>query len=167
APGVKALTRFFTALEGIPGVRGNFPVNDPNRTVGAAYVQRIILSEEIVERVPNTVIAEAIRAEGARCSPGGYPCHHLSPFWNECDVYGDGKPSRIAFSKRDVRQGPGDCPVAEKINTRLLSVPRMIQYDEEYVDQLATAYRKALTNLDQLEGRTASESITQTRTIVS
>lgn len=167
APGVKAMTRFFSALDGIPGVKFNFPLNDPNRTVGASYVQRIILGDEIIERVPNTVIAEAIRAEGARCGAGGYFCHHLHPFWNECDVYGDGKPTRIAFAKRDVRQGPGDCPNAEKINSRLLSVPRMIQYDEEYIDQIAAAYRKVLTNLDQLEGRTSKESTTQVRTLVT
>lgn len=163
-PGVKAMQRFFSALVDIPGVGCNFPVHDPDVTVGASYWQMLILADEIVRRVPNTVIAAAIRAEGAHAAAGGYFCHHLAPFWNECDVYGDGKPTRLAFAARDVRQGAGDCPNAERITTRLVQVPRMIVYDEATIDQLIGAYRKVLTNLDQLEGLTSADSITRWKT---
>lgn len=162
-PGVQAMERFFSQVCTVPGVRGNFPLNDPDRTTGASYWQMLILDDEVVNRVPNAVIAEAIRAEGASASAGGYYCHHLHPFWNECDVYGDGKPTRIAFS-RDVRQGPGDCPVAESIVKHLIQVPRMTQYNEEYLDQLAAAYVKVLSNLDQLEGLTSDEALERSRT---
>jgi perosamine synthetase len=165
APGVKAMERFFSQVCTVPGVDCNYPLNDPNVTVGASYFQMVILSEEIVSRVPVAVIAQAIRAEGGKANPGGYFCHHLHPFWNECDVYGDGQPTRIAFSDRDVRQGPGDCPVAEKIVTRLLQVPRMIQYDEEYIDQLAASYVKVLSNLDQLEGMTSDQALERSTTL--
>jgi perosamine synthetase len=164
APGVKAMERFFSQVCAVPGVDCDYPLHDPDVTVGASYWQMIILSEEIAARVPVAVIAEAINAEGAPAGPGGYYCHHLHPFWNECDVYGDGKPTRIAFS-RDVRQGPGDCPVAEKIVTRLIHIPRMIKYDEEYIDQIAAAYIKVLTNLDQLEGLTSDRQLERSRTL--
>jgi perosamine synthetase len=164
-PGVRAMERFFPPVVSIPGVSSNYPLDDPDVKVGASYTQRIILDQSIVEQVPNNVIAEAISAEGARCGPGGYYCHHLQPFWNECDVYGDGKPTRIAFSDRDVRQGPGDCPNAESISKRLIRVPRMIQYDEQYVDQLAEAYHKVLTNLDQLEDLTSDEDVEREMTL--
>ncbi|MEI6502553.1 MAG: DegT/DnrJ/EryC1/StrS family aminotransferase [Armatimonadota bacterium] len=163
APGVKAMERFFSQVCAVPGVNGNFPLGDPDRTTGASYWQMLILDEEITSRVPNAVLAEAIRAEGAPASAGGYFCHHLHPFWNECDVYGDGKPTRIAFS-RDVRQGPGDCPVAESIVQHLIQVPRMTQYDEAYLDQIAAAYVKVLSNLDQLEGLTSEQALERSRT---
>jgi len=64
-----------------------------------------------------------------------------------------------------VRQGPGDCPVAEQIVTRLIHVPRMIQYDEAYLDELAAAYVKVLTNLDQLEGMTSDQKLERATTL--
>lgn len=165
APGVKAMERFFSQVCKVPGVGCNYPLNDPNVTTGASYWQMLILGDEIVGRVPNSIIASAIRAEGAQAAAGGYFCHHLHPFWNECDVYGDGKPTRIAFSDRDVRQGVGDCPNAEKIVQHLIQVPRMIQYDEKYLDELAAAYVKVFTNLDQLEGMTSDDVLERSRTL--
>lgn len=164
-PGIKAIERFFRQISDIPGVRFNFPLDNPDVTVGASYVHRLILGDEIISRVPVTVIGEALRAEGVGgVVSGGYPCYHLHPFWNECDVYGDGKPTRIAFSSRDLRQGPGDCPNAENIVGRLVGVPRMIVYNEELVDRLAEAYRKVLSNIDQLEGMESQESLIRWRT---
>jgi len=163
-PGFEACQRLFSQLDDLPGVKHNWPLNDPDRSVATSYAQRLILQDEIIDRVPNTVIAQAICAEGVSCGAGGFFCHHLHPFWNECDVYGDGKPTRIAFS-RDVRQGPGDCPMAEQIVTRLIHVPRMVKYDEPYLDQLAAAYFKVLTNLDQLEGMTSDQVLERSTTL--
>jgi perosamine synthetase len=165
APGVKAMERFFSQVCTVPGVGCNYPLEDPDVTVGASYWQMLILADEIISRVPNGVIAQAIRAEGGRAGAGGYFCHHLHPYWNECDVYGDGKPTRIAFSDRDVRQGVGDCPHAEKIINYLVQVPRMIRYDEPYIDQLAAAYVKVLANLDQLEGMSSEEALERANTL--
>lgn len=164
APGVRNMERFFGQVCSVPGVGCNYALHDPDVTTGASYWQMLILDDEIVQRVPNSVLAQAIRAEGAPASAGGYFCHHLHPFWNECDVYGDGRPTRIAFS-RDVRQGVGDCPNAERIVKHLIQVPRMIQPDDEYVDQLAAAYVKVFTNLDQLEGMTSDEVLERVRTL--
>jgi len=90
-----------------------------------------------------------------------------------CAMYGLGigrgdeviTPTRLAFSDRDVRQGPEDCPVAEKIVTRLIHIPRMIKYDEECLDQLAAAYVEVLTNLDQLEGTTSDQVLERATTL--
>ena len=40
----------------------------------------------------------------------------------------------------------------------------MTRYDEAYVDQLVAAYRKVLTNLDELEGLTSDAGTTWRRT---
>jgi len=162
--GCLALDRLVDQLSDIPGVSANWPIDDPDRQSNASYAQRIILGDEIIDRVPNTVIAEAVSAEGVNCAAGGSFCHHLHPFWNEADIYRDGKPTRLFFADRDVRTGPGDCPVAEKVNERLLTIPRMTRYDEAYVDQVAEAYRKVLTNLDELEGLTSDAATEWRRT---
>lgn len=165
APGVKAMERFFSQVCEVPGVNCNYPLDDPNVTVGASYYQMLILDDEIISRAPVAVIAQALQAEGAPGYAGGYFCHHLHTFWNDCDVYNDGKPTRIACSDRDVRQGPGDCPNAEKIVNHLIRVPRMIKYDEEYLDQLAAAYVKVFTNLDELEGMTSEQALERATTL--
>jgi dTDP-4-amino-4,6-dideoxygalactose transaminase len=164
-PGLNACNRLFSQLEGLPGVRHNWPLNDPDRSVATSYAQRIILDDEIIDRVPNTVIAEAVRAEGVGCSAGGFYCHHLHPYWNELDLYHDGMPTRQFFAERDVTQGPGDCPVAERINDRLLSVPRMPSFEPEWVDQVAAAYRKVFASLDELEGMSSSDVTDRSRTL--
>jgi len=164
APGCRMLDRLVAQLQDIPGVATNWPLNDPDYVSNASYAQRLILGDESIDRVPNTVIAQALAAEGVNCGAGGSYCHHLHPFWNKCDLYHDGQPTRLFFADRDVRTGAGDCPVAERINQRLVSIPRMTRYDEAYVDQLAEAYRKVLTNLEQLEGMTSDANVTWGRT---
>lgn len=164
-PGFEACQRLFRQLDGLPGVNHNWPLDDPDRSVATSYAQRLILDPELVEQVPAPIIASAIRAEGVPCAAGGFECHHLHPYWNSLDLYRDGQPTRRYFATRDVTQGPGDCPVAESINDHLLSVPRMVGFDPDYVDELAQAYLKVFTNLDQLEGMTTSESTTRLRTL--
>jgi dTDP-4-amino-4,6-dideoxygalactose transaminase len=164
-PGYEACQRLFSQLNDLPGVKHNWPLNNPDYEVATSYAQRLILQDEIIDRVPNTVIAQALCAEGVSSSAGGFYCHHLHPFWNELDLYHDGQPTRQYFAGRDVTQGPGDCPVAEKINDRLLSVPRMPAFDPQWVDQVAEAFHKVFANLQQLEGLTSSDSTTRSRTL--
>jgi len=163
-PGFEACQRLFSQLGDLPGVKHNWPLNDPDRTPATSYAQCLILQDEIIARVPSTVIAKALCAEGVSTGAGGFYCHHLHPFWNELDLYHDGRPTRQYFAERDVTQGPGDCPVAERINDRLLSVPRMPAFDPAWVDQMAEAYRKVFTSLDQLEGMEGEGGTTRSRT---
>jgi perosamine synthetase len=164
-PGFEACQRLFSQISDLPGVRHNWPLNDPDHLVATSYSQRLILGDEIIDRVPASVIAKAICAEGVSCGAGGFFCHHLHPFWNELDLYHDGQPTRQYFAERDVTQGPGDCPVAEKINDRLLSVPRMPAFESKWVDQVAEAYRKVFENLDQLERIEGEGGTTRSRTL--
>ena len=48
----------------------------------------------------------------------------------------------IAFTDRDVRQGPGTLPVAESIREICLGVPWFKHDDPERIAQYAAAYRK-------------------------
>ena len=61
--------------------------------------------------------------------------------------------------------GAGRIPVAERIVERLVMLPRMVRYDEAYVDELAGAFVKVLTNLDQLAGRTSDRKLERATTL--
>jgi len=150
AEGVSASERFYNKLRDIPGVKPHWPFDDERCAVGSSYCERIILGDEIISKVPAKRICEAISAEGSPTSAGTYYCHHLHPLWNELDVYGDGKPTSIAFASRDTRLGPGSLPIAENINDRLISAPRFSVNMPKIVDQHAEAFRKVLSNLDQI-----------------
>ena len=70
--------------------------------------------------------------------------------FNTADIYGDGKPTRIAFSDRDLRQDPGSLPNAEsKIST--IVIPWFKHDWPEAIEAYGGAYRKVLTQADKLK----------------
>ncbi len=78
---------------------------------------------------------------------------HLHPVFTECDIYGHGKPTRIANSSRDLRQYKGDLPVSEAVGARTYHIPWFKHYRPQIIDQYANAFRKAAENYkDLLEG---------------
>ena len=75
---------------------------------------------------------------------------HLHPVLNDCDIYGHGKPTRIANSERDLRQPPGSLPLSEKTGAMCFRVQHFKEYDKEAIEQAAAAFRKVAQNADQL-----------------
>jgi hypothetical protein len=47
---------------------------------------------------------------------------HLHSLFNSADVYGDGKPTPLAHTRRDVHQPEGSLPVSERIGARTYSI---------------------------------------------
>jgi dTDP-4-amino-4,6-dideoxygalactose transaminase len=97
-----------------------------------------------------TRFSDAVSAEGAVCGAGINRPLHLHPLFNEADVYGAGKPTRIAHSDRDLRQPKGSLPVTEEVSARLLRIPWFKQFRPEFIEQQATAYRKVAENYKEL-----------------
>ena len=95
---------------------------------------------------------EAVRAEGAPCSPGCNLALHLHPVFNTIDIYHQGKPTRIANSPRgvDVRQPPGSLPVSEGIQERVFNIPWFKHYRPEMIKEYAYAFRKVAENYKEL-----------------
>ena len=62
--------------------------------------------------------------------------------FNTADIYGDGKPTRIAFSDRDLRQGPGSLPNAEAARGRVFGIPSFKHDWPEIIELYAAAFRK-------------------------
>lgn len=147
----RAMNYFWDLLEGVPGLRAHRPAADSGSTMGGWYAAHGHYVPEELGGLPVAKYAEALRAEGfAGVSTGANMALHLHPLLNDCDVYGHGKPTRIAHSQRDVRQGPGSLPVTEGIQGRLIGIPNFKHFDPKIIEEFAAAYRKVSENYREL-----------------
>ena len=147
----RAMCRFWQALEGTPGLVPHRPAKDSGSTMAGWYAAHALYEPEALGGLSASRFSEAVRAEGA---PMAYPgCNrplHLHPLFNECDVYGHGKPTRIAHADRDLRQGPGSLPVTERMATRMVWIPWFKHCRPGLIDEYAAAYRKAALGFREL-----------------
>lgn len=93
---------------------------------------------------------EAVNAEGTPTRPGANLLMHLHPMLNEADIYGHGKPTRIAHSDRDVRQPKGSLPVTETMPERVYSIPWFKHYRPRIIEEHAEAFRKVAEHAGEL-----------------
>jgi dTDP-4-amino-4,6-dideoxygalactose transaminase len=146
----KALNAFWDRLEGVPGIRAHRVPQDSGSTMAGWYTPRGLYRPEELSGLSVTRFAEAVRAEGSFCAPGVNRPLHLHPLFNTCDVYGHGKPTRLAHTDRDVRQPPGRLPVSEKIGTLTYTIPWFKRYRPEVIAEHAAAYRKVAESYEAL-----------------
>ena len=118
--------------------------------MGGWYSPRGFYAAEEVSGLPIERFREAVVAEGVSgAGPPNFPLH-LHPVLNTCDVYGHGKPTRLAHVDRDVRQGPGTLPVSEAIAGRCYGIPYFKRFHKERIEEYARAYRKVVLNAKEL-----------------
>lgn len=146
----KAMNYFWDLLEGVPGIRAHRPSMDSGSTMGGWYAAHGLYRPEELEGLSVARFAEAVRAEGYECTPGCNKPLHLHLLFHTCDVYGHGKPTRIACAARDVRQGKGALPVSEAIPRLTYSVPWFKQYRPDIIRQFAEAFKKVALNYREL-----------------
>jgi hypothetical protein len=75
---------------------------------------------------------------------------HLHPVLNDADVYGEGKPTRIANADGDVRESEGSLPTCEDMQKRLYSIPWFKHYRPEIIKEYAEAFRKVVAQAGEL-----------------
>ncbi len=147
----KAMNYFWDLLEGVPGIRAHrTDPKDPSTTMGGWYSAHGLYAPEELGGLSVTRFAEAVRAEGCSCTPGANKPLHLHALFNTADIYGDHRPTRIAFSDRDIRQPEGSLPVSEKIMSRTYSVPWFKKFYPEVIEMYAGAFRKVAENYKAL-----------------
>lgn len=146
----RAMNCFWDLLEGVPGLRAHRPAAESGSTMGGWYAARGLYRPEELGGLPLRRFAEAVRAEGAPCSAGANTPLHLHPVFNDVDVYGHGKPTRLAHACRDVRQGPGSLPVSEAVPERCFGIPWFKHCRRDDIQEYAAAYRKVAENADQV-----------------
>lgn len=140
----KAMNYFWDRLEGTPGLIAHRPAKGSGSTMGGWYAAHGILDPDALGGLSASRYCEALRAEGVEsAAPGCNRPLHLHALFNDCDVYGHGKPTRIANGCRDVRQPPGSLPVTERMITRIYWIPWFKHFRPEIIDQYVEAYRKA------------------------
>ncbi len=148
---LKAMNYFWDLLEDVPGVVAHRPPKDSGSTMGGWYAAHGIYHAEELGGLSLAKFAEAVRAEGATCSPGANFALHLHPLLNEADIYGHGKPTRIANSDRDLRQPKGSLPVTEAMQERCYSIPWFKHYRPKIIEEHALAYQKAAAHAEELK----------------
>ena len=145
-----AMNYFWDELEGLPGIRAHRPPEDSGSTMAGWYASTGLYVPEELGGLSVSKFREAVSAEGSRCGRGCNNPLHLHHVLNEADLYGDGKPTRIAFADRDLRQPAGSLPVTEALPERCYSVPWFKHDRRDEIDQYITAYRKVIEQADQL-----------------
>ncbi|MDA0748111.1 MAG: DegT/DnrJ/EryC1/StrS family aminotransferase [bacterium] len=148
-----AMNFFWDQLEGAPGLRAGRPSKDSGSTMGGWYGTRGIYVPEELGNLPLEKFCEAVRAEGVSIGAGGRTLH-LHPVMNEADVYGHGKPTRLAHTSHDVRQPEGSLPVTEKMASRRFTTPWFKHNRPEIIKQYAEAFRKIVTQAGELTDKT-------------
>lgn len=146
----RAMNYFWDQLEDVPGIHAHRPPKDSGSTMGGWYAAHGIYHGEEIGGLPIETFVEAICAEGVGIRAGANLLMHLHPVLNELDVYGHGKPTRLANATRDVLQPAGSLPRTETIPTTCFSIPWFKHYRPELIDEYADAFRKVCTRAGEL-----------------
>ncbi|MCE5257897.1 MAG: DegT/DnrJ/EryC1/StrS family aminotransferase [Chloroflexi bacterium] len=144
-----ALKRFWGYLAETPGLRVHMPPLESGSTMGAWYMPIAHYAPEHLGGLPAQRFIEAVNAEGGRTGPALNFQLHLHPVFNQADIYHDGKPTRLAFTERDLRQGIGELPVTERVAELVAGVP-YFRRDMPEIELFAAAFHKVASQADKL-----------------
>ncbi|MBR6525343.1 MAG: aminotransferase class I/II-fold pyridoxal phosphate-dependent enzyme [Clostridia bacterium] len=145
----KAMNYFWDLIEDLPGIRPIRVDESTGSHMGGWYEPHGAYHPEELGGLSVNRFAEAIRAQGfANCWDGGNFCLHTHPFFKNFDFYNLGKPSRIAFNDRDVRED--DIYLKPSESRWCFSVPWLKKFDKEWIEAYANVYRTVIENHEQL-----------------
>lgn len=146
----KAMNYFWDLLEGVPGLQAHRVDESTGSDMAGWYAARGIYKPEELGGLSVTRFCEAVRAEGVAIASGCNLPLHTHAVYNTADIYNDGKPTRIAFANKDVREMDKDLDVCEIIGTRTYTIPWFKKFDKEVIEQYANAYKKVALNYKEL-----------------
>ncbi len=148
----KAMNYFCDLLEDSAGIRPMRPAKGTNTTKGGWYYPHFKYLGEELGGLSLSRFGKAVQAEGSICNPGCNKPLHLHPLFTTMDVYGDGRPTRIAHLDESVKieQYLEKLPVAESITQRVFEVPWFKHYRPAMIEEHADAYKKVIRNYKAL-----------------
>ena len=115
------------------------------------YAARGLYRAEELGGLSVTRFTEAVRAEGVDvCTPGCNAALHTHELFHTADVYGHGKPTRIANASRDVRELDNSLPLSEKIGSMIYAIPWFKKFYPEVIEEYANAFKKVAENYEEL-----------------
>jgi dTDP-4-amino-4,6-dideoxygalactose transaminase len=147
----KAMNHFWDLLEGVPGIRAHRADEKIGSHMGGWFRPHGLYRPEELGGLSITRFCEAVKAEGVfNCHAGCNLPLHIHPVFNNADIYGHGRPTRIANSERDLRQPKGSLPVAENIGAHVFHVPWFKHFRPREIAQYAEAFKKASAQAEAL-----------------
>ena len=146
----KAVNYFWDLLEGTPGIKAHRVDESTGSNMAGWYEPAGFIKSEELGGLSVTRFVEAVSAEGCPLRAGINAALHTHNLFKNCDVYGDGKPTRIANSSRDVRELDNDLEVSEKIGTQVFSIPWFKHYEPAKIEEYANAIKKVCANYQEL-----------------
>jgi perosamine synthetase len=157
----RAMNHFWDLLEGLPGIRPHRPAKGSGLTMGGWYFPLGLYRPEELDGLSVARFVQALAAEGVPTGVGCNRALHLHPLFNSVDVYGQGRPTRVANlpPSVDIRQPAGSLPVSEHLQAHVFQIPWFKRYRPAMIDEYAAAVRKVLTSYrDLLVGDTGTVS---------
>lgn len=146
----RAMQYFCDGIEGMRGLHPLRPEKDSGSTMGGWYLPQGVYYPEEVGGLSSGRFAQALRAEitGFGTWEGANFCLHTHPLFRDFDFFRLGKPTRIAFTERDVRELDAACKPSESIYC--MSLPAFRKHMPEYIDKYIEAFRTVSENCEQL-----------------
>lgn len=147
----KGMNYFWDLLEGVPGIKAHRVDESTGSTMGGWYAPKGLYKSEELGGLSVTRFCEAVRAEGFEsCNPGCNLALHTHSLFQTLDVYGHGKPTRIANSDRDVRELDANLAPSEAVGTMTYSIPWFKHFEPKMIEEYANAFKKAAENYKEL-----------------
>lgn len=145
----RAMNSFWDRLEGLPGIRPIRVDESTGSNMAGWYCPHGRFYPEELHGLSAKAFCEAVRAEGVEnCWDGANYCLHTHPLFHTFDLFGDGKPTRIAFASRDVRLFDKYCKPSE--TKYCFSVPWFKKAELWRIEAYADTFRKVIENHEQL-----------------
>ncbi len=146
----KAMLYFWDCLKDVPCVAPQMSDRSVGSTNGGWYASLGVYKPEAVEGLSLTQFRKACNAEGVGLSAGANAPLHTHNLMQTCDIYGHGKPTRVANATRDVRELDKFLPVSEMIATVRFGAPWFKHFRPEVIEQYAEGIRKVYKNYKEL-----------------
>ena len=148
----RAMNYFCDQLDDSAGIRPIRPSKGSNTTKGGWYYPHFRYIAQELEGLSLSRFSEAVRGEGSICNPGCNKPLHMHPLFTSMDVYGHGRPTRIAGLEEsaNVDKYIEKLPVSESINLCVFEVPWFKRYLPEIIEEHANAYKKVIKNYKSL-----------------
>jgi len=147
----KAMNYFWDGITNLSGIIEHRPEKKSKSTMGGWYSPHGIYNKYELGELSINTFCKALRAEGIEdCHPGVNKPLHQHSLFQSIDIYNQGKPTRIANARRDVRIKDKNLFKSNDICNKTFSIPWFKYFDKEIIDQYINAYKKVCDNYELL-----------------
>ncbi len=145
----RAMNYFWDLMADVKGIKAIRVDESTGSNMAGWYSPHGLYVPEELGGLSSKRFCKAMRAEGVKaCHEGGNFCLHTHPYFKDYDRFGNGKPTRIAFTDRDPRIDDDACRRSELI--QCIQVPWFKHFEPEIIEKYVAAFRKVSENYELL-----------------